>query len=91
MSPFPWEDITKASLNIELGSLAFTLLVTVMTHILGLESLSVRLPAVAYLSLSSSMSFGIPFYVQVVRSVIQNHRMLGVGRDLCGSSSPTPL
>jgi len=21
----------------------------------------------------------------------QNHRMLGVGRDLCGSSSPTPL
>jgi len=21
----------------------------------------------------------------------QNHRMVGVGRDLCGSSSPTPL
>jgi len=21
----------------------------------------------------------------------QNHRMFGVGRDLCGSSSPTPL
>jgi len=21
----------------------------------------------------------------------QNHRMLGAGRDLCGSSSPTPL
>jgi len=23
--------------------------------------------------------------------VLQNHRMVGVGRDLCGSSSPTPL
>jgi len=23
--------------------------------------------------------------------ISQNHRMLGVGRDLCGSSSPTPL
>jgi len=23
--------------------------------------------------------------------VSQNHRMVGVGRDLCGSSSPTPL
>ena len=23
--------------------------------------------------------------------VTQNHRMFGVGRDLCGSSSPTPL
>jgi len=22
---------------------------------------------------------------------MQNHRMLGVGKDLCGSSSPTPL
>jgi len=22
---------------------------------------------------------------------LQNHRMFGVGRDLCGSSSPTPL
>jgi len=22
---------------------------------------------------------------------LQNHRILGVGRDLCGSSSPTPL
>jgi len=25
------------------------------------------------------------------RNKSQNHRMLGVGRDLCGSSSPTPL
>ena len=24
-------------------------------------------------------------------SQLQNHRILGVGRDLCGSSSPTPL
>jgi len=24
-------------------------------------------------------------------NVLQNHRMLGVGRDLCGSASPTPL
>ena len=23
--------------------------------------------------------------------ISQNHRMVGVGRDLCGSSSPTPL
>jgi len=23
--------------------------------------------------------------------ITQNHRMVGVGRDLCGSSSPTPL
>jgi len=23
--------------------------------------------------------------------IIQNHRMLGIGRDLCGSSSPTLL
>jgi len=25
------------------------------------------------------------------RLLSQNHRMLGVGRDLCGSSSPTPV
>jgi len=23
--------------------------------------------------------------------ITQNHRMFGVGRDLCGSSSPTPV
>ena len=28
---------------------------------------------------------------EVAASESQNHRMVGVGRDLCGSSSPTPL
>jgi len=28
---------------------------------------------------------------QGVKSLPQNHRTLGAGRDLCGSSSPTPL
>lgn len=73
MSPFPWEDITKASLSVELGSLAFMLLVIVMTHILGLESLAVHLPATASLSSSSSASFGIALYVQVMRSFIHKH------------------
>jgi len=27
----------------------------------------------------------------VQEGISQNHRMVGVGRDLCGSSSPTPL
>jgi len=31
----------------------------------------------------------ITFHLGVTES--QNHRMFGVGRDLCGSSSPTPL
>jgi len=29
--------------------------------------------------------------VGVSHRITKNHRMLGVGRDLCGSSSPTPL
>jgi len=29
--------------------------------------------------------------VTQLTSPSQNHRMIGVGRDLCGSSSPTPL
>ena len=29
--------------------------------------------------------------VVTVQNVSQNHRMVGVGRDLCGSSSPPPL
>jgi len=28
---------------------------------------------------------------ECVQEITQNHRMLGVGRDLCGSSIPTPL
>ena len=45
---------------------------------------------------STSSSPVIPRYqVQIPadtrRVVSQNHRMFGVGRDLCGSSSPTPL
>lgn len=67
MIHFLWEGITK---SIELGSLAFMVL---MTHILGLESLAVPLPATASLSSSSSASFGIPFHVQVMRSVIRKH------------------
>lgn len=47
------------------------LLVHVMTHLLGLESLAVHLPAAVSLSSSSSASFGIPFYVQVMRLVIR--------------------
>ena len=27
----------------------------------------------------------------LTNGILQNHRMVGVGRDLCGSSSPTPL
>lgn len=53
MSPFPEEDIMKARLSVELRSLAFKLLVIVMTHILGLENLAVHFPATASLSSSS--------------------------------------
>jgi len=28
---------------------------------------------------------------EVIFTESQNHRIVGVGRDLCGSSSPTPL
>lgn len=73
ISPFPLEDITTGSLSIELGGLAFMLLVTVMTHTLGSKSLAVHLPAVASLSSSSGASFGIPFHVQVTHSVIHKH------------------
>lgn len=45
-----------------------------MTHIFGLESLAVHLPATASLSLSSSASFDIPFYVQVIRTVMYKYR-----------------
>jgi len=37
----------------------------------------------------SNASSSINFTITVSKS--QNHRMLGVGRDLCGSPSPTPL
>lgn len=53
MSPFPGEDMMKARLSVELGSLTFKLLVIVMTHILGLESLAVHFPATASLSSSN--------------------------------------
>jgi len=31
------------------------------------------------------------FGAEICFSFSQNHRIVGVGRDLCGSSSPTPL
>jgi len=31
------------------------------------------------------------YFALVAFKFSQNHRMFGVGRDLCGSSSPTPL
>jgi len=30
-------------------------------------------------------------FLVALHRITQNHRMVGVGRDLCGSSSPTPL
>jgi len=42
-----------------------------------------------FFSLCLGPKFGKNKLVEVTES--QNHRMLGVGRDLCGSSSPTPL
>ena len=35
--------------------------------------------------------WSVPVQLQITESQSQNHRMVGVGRDLCGSSSPTPL
>ena len=31
------------------------------------------------------------YFSTCIMSCLQNHRMVGVGRDFCGSSSPTPL
>jgi len=33
----------------------------------------------------------IEIFGKVLHYISQNHRIEGVGRDLCGSSSPTPL
>ena len=30
-------------------------------------------------------------YLELCKNLSQNHRMVGIGRDLCGSSSPTLL
>jgi len=38
-----------------------------------------------------SKTKGIKFFIRLSKAESQNHRMVGVGRDLCGSSSPTPL
>lgn len=62
-------------------------LVIVTTHILGLESLAVHLPAAASLSLSSSTSFGIPFYIQVMCLVIRECRRHDHRLDLLGLQS----
>jgi len=37
------------------------------------------------------IEMGFQFYLLLVITESQNHRMVGVGRDLCGSSSPTLL
>lgn len=73
MSSLPWEDITKASLAVALESLDFVLLVTLMTHILSLETFVVHFPAAASSSSSSSTSFCIPFHVQVMYPVTPKH------------------
>jgi len=83
-----WKNVLLLA-AVPFGGLLLSLLKLTSALLVLSHHFYINMTFLAYLSLLLKSSGSLPSSPQVTES--QNHRIVGVGRDLCGSSSPTPL